>query len=320
MSRQRTLLTVVAGLLVCWFVCFPEVGTAQSKKVAVIWDTKSAMADAVFLGFSSKFRQIAPDVELKVYRHLKNMEEAEKVYRDVEPTVDGIVFLRSAGAEFLAKQKPIVPCFIGATNNPVDLGAVKNLNAPEGMITGVTYFIPYEKRFQIIQSLFPNLKSVGLLVEKGHPGGPIDRRGTAEQCQRLQLGYHEAVVSNLNELLEGARNLAGKVDLFIISSTRLAMDNVVNLLPVANASRTPMFAYADKPVKAGAVAGVAADDVKLGGMLAESVMDVVVKGKPVSQVPVKTDPNPRILINKGMMNSLGLKFPDAVLKEATFVD
>ena len=207
----------------------------------------------------------------------------------------------------------------GAVTTPLELGTIKNLNAPEGKITGVTYFIPYEKRFEIIRSLFPNTKRIGLLVEKGHASTPIEQQGTREQCDRLGITYNEVVASNLKELLDGTRQLSGRVDLFIISSTRLVMDNIVNLLPVLNPAKIPTFSFAEEPVKAGAVAGVAADDAKLGKFLAESVVDVVVKGKPVSQVPVKTDPDPRISINETMMNSLGLKFPDAVLKKAELV-
>jgi putative tryptophan/tyrosine transport system substrate-binding protein len=94
---------------------------------------------------------------------------------------------------------------------------------------------------------------------------------------------------------------------------------VISLLPIANAAKTPIFSYADKPVKSGAVAGIAANDTKLGAMLAESVVDVVVRGKPISQVPVKMDPNPKLTINEGMMRSLGLQFPESVLKTATIL-
>ncbi len=97
------------------------------------------------------------------------------------------------------------------------------------------------------------------------------------------------------------------------------MDNVVALLPVANTTNTPMFAFAEKPVKSGAVVGMVADDVKLGSMLADSVVDVVINRKPVSKVPVKTDPDPKILINQAMMQSLGLKFSEEVLKKAELV-
>ena len=103
------------------------------------------------------------------------------------------------------------------------------------------------------------------------------------------------------------------------SNTRLVMDNVVSLLPITNPMGTPIFSYADRPVKAGAVAGIAADDRKLGAMLAESVVDVLVNGKPISQVPVKMDPNPKLTINEPMMLSLGLKFPESIMKEAATV-
>ncbi|MGO9569652.1 MAG: ABC transporter substrate-binding protein [Desulfomonilaceae bacterium] len=277
------------------------------------------MTTNVAMGLLPGLRQLAPDLKVTLYRELKDIQAAENIFRECEPRVDGIVFLRSSGAKFLASVDPKVPCFVGGCNNPQELGTIKNLNAPEGKVTGVTYFIPYEKRFEIIKSLFPNTKRIGLLLEKGHASTPIEQHGTREQCDRLGIVYNDVVASNLQELLDGTRRLLASVDLIIIGNARLAMDNFVNLLPLLNPAKIPTFSFAEEPVKAGAVAGVAADDAKLGKFLAESVVDVVVKGKPVSQVPVKTDPDPRISINETMMNSLKLKFPDALLKKAELV-
>jgi putative tryptophan/tyrosine transport system substrate-binding protein len=291
---------------------------AQAKEIAVIWDTKSVMPTTVNMALLARLRELAPDLKVTLYRELRDMEEAKKVFHQCESSMNGIVFLRSSGAKYLSTIQPKVPCFIGACNNPAEIGVVKNLNTPEGMVTGVTYFIPYEQRFRIIRSLFPNVKSLGLLVERGHPSGPIEQAGTREQCQRLGIAYHEVVASDLKELLEGTKNL-GKVDLFILTNTKLVMDHVGSLLTVTNPARIPMFSFADLPVKAGAVAGIAADDLKLGAMLAQSVVDVVVHGKPISQVPVKMDPAPKLTVNEGMMRGLGLEFPEAILQEAVIV-
>jgi putative ABC transport system substrate-binding protein len=291
---------------------------AEAKEVAVIWDTKSAMVSSVVMGFLPKMRELAPDLKVSLHRELTDMDEVKRVFHENEQRVDGIVLLRSSGAKFLGTITPRVPCFIGACNDPGELGVIKNPDAPEGMITGVTYFIPYKKRFDIILSLFPGTKTVALLVQQGHPSGPIEQAGTREECARHGIAYKEVVASNLNELQSKTRSL-GKVDLYIITNTALVMDNVINLLPIANASKTPIFSYADKPVKSGAVAGIAADDTKLGGMLAESGVDVIVYGKPVSKVPVMMDPNPMLTINEGMMRSLGLQFPESVLKTATIL-
>jgi putative ABC transport system substrate-binding protein len=315
---KKLLWSVAMGVVLFAALGVFGTATADQKEIAVIWEGKSRMTTNVAMGLLPGLRQLAPDLKVTLYRELKDIQAAE-IFRECEPKVDGIVFLRSSGAQFLATVDPKVPCFVGGCNNPAELGTIKNLNAPEGKITGVTYFIPYEKRFEIIKSLFPNTKRIALLVEKGHASTPIEQQGTREQCDRLGITYNEVVASNLNELLDGTRRLLGSVDLFIISSTRLVMDNIVNLLPVLNPAKIPTFSFAEEPVKAGAVAGVAADDAKLGRFLAESVVDVVVKGKPVAQVPVKTDTDPRISINEPMMNSLGLKFPDALLKKAELV-
>jgi len=314
MKRFFAIIFVFLGLM-CVMGITPN---SEAKEIAVIWDTKSAMVDELMMGFFATIRQLAPDLKVTPYRERKSMEEAKRVFQECETKVDGIVFLRSSGAEFLASVTPKVPCFVGACNNPQEIGVIKNLNAPEGMVTGVTYFIPYNERFSIIRRLFPNVRSVALLVQRGHPSGPIEQAGTSAECKRLGISYKEVVASSLEELLNQTRNLGG-VDLLILTNTALVMDHVTSLLTVTNPQKTPMFSYADKPVKAGAVAGIAADDSKLGSMLAESVVEVVVRNKQISQVPVKLDPKPKLTINEGMMRSLGLNFPETVLKEATLV-
>ncbi len=289
---------------------------AAEKKIALMWAGRSTMPRTVMMGFRSRLRELAPDIQVKTDMDIKGMNGAEKLFREYEQTMDGIVFLRSNACQFLAGQVPNVPCFIGACNNPQDLGCVKNLQAPEGKVTGVTYFIPYAKRFELIKQLFPNVKSVALLAEKGHPAAKIDQDGTREQCNRFGIKYQEVLVSNAKELVEGAKKVAGGVDLFIMASNKVIQDNTTSLLAVSNQSKKPLFAYAYSPVKQGAVAGMAARDDYLGRLLAESVVEVLVKGKPISQVPVKMDTDPEVAINGRSMKSLGLTFPASVVSKA----
>jgi putative tryptophan/tyrosine transport system substrate-binding protein len=317
--EMKKILLVAIGAALAFTMAIHENVNAASKSVAVIWEGKAEMANRVAMGFLAKVRTLVPDLEVKQYRQLESLQAAEQVFRECENKMDGIVFLRSSGAQFLATAEPKVPCFFGGCNNPVELGVVKNLNAPGGKVTGVTYWIPYQKRFEIIMSLFPNTKSVGLLVEKGHPGGLIEAQGTREQCKRVGIAYNEAGASDLSTLLDGVKKLAGRVDLILIPANRLISDNMVNMLPILNAAKTPTFSFADAPVKSGAVAGVAADDVKLGELLAESVVDVLIKRKPISQVPVKMDEDPKISVNESMMKRLDLKFPEQILKKAEIV-
>jgi putative ABC transport system substrate-binding protein len=264
-------------------------------------------------------KEIAPDIHTQLRRNLKDIKEAEQVFREFETTMDAIVFLRSTGAQFLATADPKVPAFVGACNNPAELGAVKNLNSPEGKITGVTHFVPFETRFKVISSLFPNVKSVALLLQKGHPGSAIDAEGTRAECAKRGIAYHQVMASNLGELVEEMKKLRGKVDLFIISTTKLAFSNATSIVGEAMVSKTPVFSYMSGCADKGAVADLFVDQIKQGQMLAESVAAVLVKGQPISRVPVLMESNPKVVINEASMRVLGLKFPDAILKDAKIV-
>ena len=81
-----------------------------------------------------------------------------------------------------------------------------------------------------------------------------------------------------------------------------------------------MLSYTNKPVHAGALGGFVAEDVKLGYMLAESLVDVLVKGKAIKDVPVKMDPNPKFFVNAKTAERLGVEIPYEILAAATVIE
>jgi len=98
------------------------------------------------------------------------------------------------------------------------------------------------------------------------------------------------------------------------------MDSAKQILGVALASKTPVVSYSEKPItKGGSICGLAPDDAKLGAMLAQSLIDVLKNGKKVSEVPVKTDPEPKFLVNEKILKKFGLTIPDELKATATFV-
>ncbi len=318
---MKTRALLILGVLIVVVLGVLNQGSlAADKKVAVMWHGKSAMQNRIASAFFWRCKEIAPDLAVTIKKEIRTPEEAETIFWEFEKTMDGIVYLRSFGAEFLAKANARVPLFIGGCNDPRDLGVVQNLDAPEGNITGVTYHIPLDKRFQLIRALFPRVKRIGIVLQKDHPVTTIDGPATRGQCRKLGIEYREIVPKDREELTNAGARLAQDVDLIIISNCVLAFDNVTAILPAANKLKIPLFSYAEKAVALGATAGISASDEKMGRLLADSVVDVVVNGKGISQVPVKMDPDPMILINRTMMRMLDLKFPHDIVNKAVMVE
>ncbi len=293
----------------------PTPAAAKDVTLGVAWAGKSGMANRVLKGLEAGLAELAPKIKVEVVKDLPNIEELAKVAKRFEKEKSGMVILRSNGAKWLAKNPPSIPTFIGGCNNPKQLGVVKNMEAPEGMVTGVTYFLPVKTQFEIFKAILPNMKSVLLLLEKGHPGSLIDQASTKQASKQFGVAYAEKICSSKEDALAAAKAAQGKHSAIIIGNQALLLDASKDI--VAAAGKTPVLAYSNKPVKDGALGGFVADDTKLGHLLAKSVAEVLLKGKAVKDVPVGVDPEPKFTINVTTAEKLGISVPFEILESAT---
>lgn len=311
--KKQLFLSLVLGL--CILVL--NIPSAPAQEIGVAWVGQSAMATQVFGGFEAGLKELTPEAKLEVHPDLPSMSELSDLVSKFEKEKDGMVILRSNGATWLGKNPPSIPAFIGGCNHPGQLGAVKNMDAPEGNITGVTYFLPVKTQFEVFQAILPDMKSVFLLNEKGHPSAVIDQEGTKEVTGALGIEYQSREVSSKEEAVEVVKENVGKVSAFIIGNGALVMDNTVDIL--AAAGDTPVLSYTSKPVMDGALGGFVADDEKLGRLLAESVAAVLVDKKSIKDTPIKVDPNPMFYINAKTAERLELNVPYNILEVATII-
>ena len=287
----------------------------QAVEVGVAWVGKSGMAENVMKGFESAIQ--GTGIRLEYQKDLASDEELAKVIRRFEKEKAGMLVLRSPGAEWLVRNPPSIPAFIGACNNPAQLGVVANLNAPEGKITGVTYYIPAHINIKVFKAILPRMDSVFLVMHKGHPSAAIEEEETKAACSGMGITYKGEMFTSIDDAVAAVKERSGKVSCFIIGSQAMIMDNVVRI--VAAAGNTPVFSYSEKPIKNGALGGYVADDQKLGRMLAGQVMDVLVNRKAVRDVPVMFDPEPIFYLNGQTYKKLGLEIPIKVLGSAKIV-
>ena len=179
----------VKALLISCFVSILMVGgatAASATEIGVAWAGKSGMAVRVSDGFAQGMKELAPDIKIEYKKDLGTMEELADVAGKWEKEKNGMVLLRSNAAKWLGQNPPSIPTFIGGCNNPTELGAVKDLQAPEGNITGVTYYLPVDSQFDIFQAIIPDLKSVLLLLGDGTPFRSYRPRGHEGGLQKAR--------------------------------------------------------------------------------------------------------------------------------------
>ena len=255
--------------------------------------------------------------EVRTKPDLGSVDDLAQIVDKWEKEKNGMVLLRSNAAQWLGQNPPTIPTFIGACNNPAGLGAVKNLQAPEGNITGVTYSLPVDSQFDIFKAIVPDLESLLLLLRAGNPSTLVDQAATKAVCEKLGITYYDKICETKKDVIKAIDAFSGKVSIVIIGNQAINIDNAENIVKAAR--NMPVLSYSSKPVKAGALGGFVADDKKLGYMLAESVVSVLKNGKSIKEIAVKVDPEPIFYINAKTAEALKIEIPFAILEAATII-
>lgn len=316
---MKKMMVFILAAAIC-FGLFSGMAFAQKKTVGVMWIGKSGMALRVLNGFKSFMEKKASDIEIEYKTELADEAAARSVYMKFQEEKDAVVFLRSTGAKFMGKNPPKKPSFFGGCSNPVALGAVPDMEAPGGKITGVTYYITAERQLNVFRMVFPDMKSVGLLVEKGHPSGAIDTGETSAACKENGLQYHAVECSGKDQLADAVKSLVEKkVSIIIIGNQALIIDNAD--IVAENSGGIPVVSYAEKPIKKQfALCGLVPDDGKLGKILANSVIQVLKMEGDIAKIPVGTDPSPKFVVNMPMMRKMKLTIPASLMKAAKKIE
>lgn len=294
-------------------------GTAGAAEiqVGVAWQAKSGMAERVLEGVRQALSELAPQIVLDVRRDLPKMEDLDAVVTEFENTKKAMVIMRSNGAQLLGKRNLKIPSFIGAANNPVELGIAETLSKPRHNMSGVTYYIPARVKLENLLFVYPDLKNILLLVEKGHPSAPVDATETEAAGAEFGMKVSIAFCTSLAEAVEAVRS-AGEDVSVLLGSQALLIDNAAAL--VEPAGKRLLFSYSERPVEDGALAGIVADDAKLGRMLGKLLAEVLVDGKSIDGMPFLTDPEPKLFLNGPAVERLGLEIPFDILNMAVIVE
>ncbi|MCP4547749.1 MAG: hypothetical protein GY835_14910 [bacterium] len=264
-------------------------------KIGLLWVGRSADVDLVAKGFLERIREVAPAIEVETRMELRDLSVAETFVRHFEEDKDGIVFLGADGVQFLGEHTLKVPGFIGACS-AVKVGEV--LGGPELQqrnVTGVMRHQPIADCIDLLNELLPDAKRVGLLCEADHSATGNIRERTRSECVARGLEYRELICGSEDELATGVKQLAGQVDAMIIADQPLLAK--ASRTVIAAAGDTPVCAFTSGFLDAGAMLAVTVDDFELGRMLADSVTDVVIRGRSCADLSIKIDPTPLPQIN-----------------------
>lgn len=229
---------------------------------------------------------------------------------------DLVISITTPCSQAMAKTNPDRPIVFCLVTDPVGAGLLKNPKAPEGNITGVHDFYEIEYHLNLIKELLPNARTIGLLYNAGEANS-IALVVNSEKPKAEAMGFKvvEATAANSSEVLAAAQSLVGRVDVISITTDNTIVSGLEAVLKVADENDIPVVVCDVDSVQRGALAAYGMNNVSMGnkaGMMAAQIL----KGTPISQIPVDTATDYELMINLTAAKAQGVTVPESLLAKA----
>ena len=228
---------------------------------------------------------------------------------------DVVIGIATPAAQGLSSATSDIPVIMGAISDPVGAKLVKNLDKPEGNVTGLSNHVPHAQTVELIQTITPDAKTIGVLYASSEDNSVSQVKEFTQYAEEAGLTVVEYAVPSTNEITTTMSVMTGKVDAIFVPQDNTIASAFPTVVTAANVAKIPVYSSVDTMVKQGSIASVAQSQYDLGLETAKIAVKILA-GKKVSEVPVKVVDTGVPTVNLKAAKELGITIPDSLLEEA----
>jgi len=204
------------------------------------------------------------------------------------------------------------------SGDPVDLGIVESFARPGRNFTGSTFMSLdiCQKRVHLLKEMLPNMRSLAVLSNTGHPGEQSEHSATIGAAQDLGIQIAYVPFASADQL-EGAleRVLNSRSDAMIVYPDGTTLVNRVRIADFAKRHHLPsMFGWREY-IDAGGLASYGANQRATYRRLA-AYADRLLNGQSAALLPVERPTAFELVINVKTARHLDLEVPASFLARA----
>lgn len=207
-----------------------------------------------------------------------------------------------------------IPLVFGAVTDPVSAGLV---GSDAKNITGVSDYFPPEQVINMINTLQPTAKKIGLLYTSSEQNSVAAMNELKALMNEKGIKYEEASIVNLSELETAVQTLISKgVDALYTNTDNTIASAMPLYTGVAHAAGVPVYCGADSMVADGGFASSGVDYVQVGHQVAK-IVEEILGGKSPSEIPYQTLEKFATCVNLKAAKDAGITLDQTILADVT---
>lgn len=313
----------IAFVLAVLLVISPfTVVEAKTYKISVSQFVEHPALDAALKGFQDYMKENGINVDYTVHNAQANMATAGQIGSQIMgEKPDLILAIATPSAQTCAqalKKAPHMkntPMLFSAITDPILAGLVKDLESPGGNITGVSDMLPLDQHMEMVKKFIPNLKLLGVIYNSGEANSISSVKLLKSVGKKMGYEVVDATVAKTSEVYQASKSLVGRVDAVFIPTDNTVVESLESVVKVCDENNLPLFGSDVDSVKRGAVAALGFDYYMHGrqtGAMAQRIFN----GANPANMPVETQKELKLHINRKYANLMEVKIPEELLKAA----
>jgi len=291
----------------------------KSYKIAISQIVEHPSLDATRDGFLTALKDagIVEGENLKVDLNIaqgdsaNNLSIAQKIAADKNDLVLGIA---TPSALAIAQNVKETPVLFAAVTDPLAAKIVTDLEKPGGNISGASDTNPeaITQLMDFIAGNFPNVKTVGVVINEGEPNAVIMTKKAEEALAAHSIKLVKAAAANSSEVKQAAESLVGRADAIYITLDNTVVSAVDSIIQVANDNKIPFFSSDRDTVEKGAFATVGFKYYDHGYQVGQMAVEILKDGKKPADMAVTVPDKLDFILNLKAAAAQGITVTDAM--------
>ncbi|MGJ1012289.1 ABC transporter substrate-binding protein [Enterococcus casseliflavus] len=233
--------------------------------------------------------------------NLKSMSE-----RLVNASPDLLLGIATPAAVSLANETTDTPIVVTAVTDLVGAKLADSNEEPGRNITGTSDMVPIEQQINLLLSIVPDAKTIGIMYNAGEANSKIQADLAEEALKAAGVDVKVLTANTTNDVQQVTTSLAKDVDGIYVPTDNTFASAAAIVGEVAKETKTPIVAGSVEQVDDGALATYGIDYKSLGIQTGKLAAKILNGDAEPATTPVETADNLELVVNEEMAAALGI--------------
>lgn len=311
-KKMLTSLVVVASALLLGACGNSQKNSSnQQKTVGVLQIVQHPSLDSAYEGFKEGLAQGGYKEGKNVkfdYQNAQNNQDNLKSMSEklVKEKADLLLGIATPSTQSLANETQDIPIVITAVIDPVAAKLAKSLKKPATNVTGTTDMVPIDKQIDLLLSIVPDAKTIGIMYNAGEANSKIQADLAEKALKKAGIKVKTLTANTTNDVQQVTTSLAKDVDGIYIPTDNTFASAVTVIGEVAKQTKTPIVAGSVEQIETGGLATYGIDYKELGkqtGLMAAKILDGKAKANTSA---IESAKELKLVVNEDMSKALGI--------------